>query len=311
MTYISAVVKYHKNRLSFWSCNMHWFVGYLVVCWLLGFITVRGLFQCLVSTVDQSAECRERFLVSRVLWGASLLFTAPLWLPWLLLRIGIRFAGCLKTAWQIRGIAEQYREPVFDPIDERQIGMSASELFGDQTPVFIEWGFQQLSDYQTKPEPVPVYNRYFLGVNGTVFGAVTSVLGSSGPSLFSILSDGTYVETAGTDPCDWGESIVDSDLLHVVCGGACLVDKLLGLHLEALCQEADRRRATILSFEADQLDQVAIYGQRRFWSWRQRMGDNTGPIPECVLPDGVSATVAEVRHHLPATSGPACELARV
>jgi hypothetical protein len=240
-------------------------------------------------------EVCQKLLNYRFMLGVPVLVLAPLWVPLAIVKIGVRVIMCIRASWEMARLAEKYREPsltaIRPPEDDDPVAATIAEL----TPAFLECGFELLGDYQTKSEPLPVRNRYFVGPRGTVFGDITWLMDTCCPGFFSILADGTLVETSGVDEPDSEDVVDDMDLLCINYGADRSVGELLRLHIDALRREATRRRTKILSFQTSQLLEVAIYGQRRFWTWRQRMGDATGPVPPCVVPRGVTVDASQIR----------------
>jgi hypothetical protein len=64
--------------------------------------------------------------------------------------------------------------------------------------------------------------------------------------------------------------------------------------MQAVLEEAIRRGVGVLSFAPEQLKDVSIYGQRKFWSWRERCGDPMGPVPDPAVPSGVPVPASEL-----------------
>jgi hypothetical protein len=259
---------------------MNWLLVYAIVCWIIGLCFAGAVMRW--SFTKPNTSCAAATLPT---WALVFLpvIMAPIWVPIAVVLVALRFVQCLSGVRKLVKVSKQYREPMFQPLSSDALEITA--MFEDFTPDFVEAGFVQLQDFHNKPEPVHTYNRYFLGVDGTVFGDLSVLLGECGVGLFSVLADGTYIETAAVDPLP-GDLPNDDDRVFVVYGGTRSVSELVELHMETVRAEADRRRTSVFSFRACDVREVSIYGNRVFSKWRQRLGEITDSIPEPVIPTG-------------------------
>ncbi|MDA1180706.1 MAG: hypothetical protein O2931_18165 [Planctomycetota bacterium] len=219
----------------------------------------------------------------------------PVVLPLLGVWMAVLFARCVRNQMRIMGVAKSYREPCFRPTNEGDLDSEVGELLDLTTERLLELGFRKLGDYQTKSDPVAVYNRYLSGFGGTIFGDITLVIDEFGIGFMSVLEDGTYVESAATDPYAMSGEVTPSDFLSVNLAGRVTPADLLEVHLLALERECKSRHTRVLLFGDGQLADVSVYGQRRFWTWRKRCGENTGDVPSPVLPVGKAVNFDEIR----------------
>jgi hypothetical protein len=221
-----------------------------------------------------------------------LLLLSPLWLPIALGAFLYAFAHCMFWEWRAMKCAGGYREAQFHPVALDDLPDDTFRRFQRQSCEFVALGMEQLGDYFNKPEPVPVWNRYFRGFEGAVFGDLTDLFDECPAGFLSVLADGTYVETAGCADLHLPDAPQPDDGLRIG-GGLVGVAALCQMHLDAVRDEAERRGTDILAFDDDQLAEVAIYGQRKFYGWRRRAGENVGHVPEPVLPSGRAVRPAD------------------
>lgn len=275
------------NNMAIWYCI---FI-YCAVCWLVGYRVVRIGAGCPDAEEQECAKVLGpvHTMIARWLTVAS----CPIWFPLVL-------AFCLPRALLLRRqlrvlseTAEQFRPPMFEPVDVSTLEEWIGEGFEQGTAEFIPAGFEQLGDYFNKPDPIQVYNRYFIGRGGTIFGSLTAVLESCGAGLYSILEDGTYVETAAIDSFT-DETVEPEDLLHCVYPGERPIAELIEIHQQALCEECEKRQSRVLALTKEQLAEVTVYGAIRFHQWRGRLGDITGDIPAPVIPAGKPVAAEQV-----------------
>jgi hypothetical protein len=266
-------------------------LSYCILCWVFGV----GLRAWITRHLDcDSAALMVPGLAWR--WHAFQYLTViamPILVPLIGLWMIWQFARCVHGQLQIIKVGKRYREPSFRMVDASDLDRDIADQLDEATAAYLELGFRWLGDFQTKSDPVPVYNRYLIGYGGAVIGDITVIFGECGSGFMSVLEDGTYVETATTEPCNMPGELTPSDFLCVNMAGIVPLADAFGVHRAALERECESRRTRLLEFRDDQLREVAVYGQRRFWTWRKCQGDATGDVAVPVLPTG-SAVAPEV-----------------
>jgi hypothetical protein len=226
------------------------------------------------------------------LWTAMVFVAAPLWVPVMLGAWAYAVVSCLLSVWRESKRARGYREPQFVPVELDDLPDETFRRFQRHSSDFVALGMTPLGDYYNKPEPVAVFNRYFSGFEGAAFGDLTDLLDECTPGFFSVLSDGTYVESAGCADLFLAETPEAEDRVRVQCEPSNL-KALCQRHIEAVRDEAQRRGVAVLAFDDEQLAEVAIYGQRKFYTWRRRVGEDVGEVPAPVAPSGRHIPVAK------------------
>jgi hypothetical protein len=274
---------------------MFWFYGFCVLCWLVGAGLVNWAKAAgttapddarAPSASDGGLQVLKYLMTERPLTGALLIALSPLWLPIAAIWIAFRFADCLRSARSFLEIREQYRELQFESARFSELDGWIQDQFEAVSGDFLALGFHPLGDFQSKFEPLPVYNRYFADPDRVVFGDLTALVETCSPGFISVLEDGTYVETSGTEPLECESELCEEDMICLMAAGKRPVAELLEIHRDAVNREASRRGTRVLTFHPNQFREVFVFGQRRFWTWRGRCGDRTGPIPEAVVPIG-------------------------
>lgn len=259
---------------------------YAIVCWAFAAVWLFAGWRFAASQLDW------------IDWGRSwpglaiLLLLAPVWLPVALGACLYAFVPCLFSEWRAMRSARGYREAQFQPVSLDDLPDETFRRFQRQSGEFVALGMEYVGDYFNKPEPVVVWNRYFRGFDGTVFGDLTDLFDECPAGFFSVLADDTYVETAGCGELHLPEAPQPADGLRIG-GGLFNVAALCQMHLDAVRDEAERRGTDILAFDDEQLSEVAIYGQRKFYSWRRRAGEDVGHVPDPVLPSGRAVRLAD------------------
>jgi hypothetical protein len=271
---------------------MYWMLGYCAACWLLAIPFVRRVRRTIRQAFEEAGCDRagSSFLIQLRLFAMFLL--APVAAPWLLYILVRSFFQCLAGTKAGLQEARRYRECQFIPASLGDLDDAHRASCKHLHDEFALAGFSLAAEYQNKLDPVPVYNRYYTHPAGVVIGDVTVLLNTAGAGLMSVLTDGTYVETAGCAPCKMSGEVQDKDLLVVRMAGELPVSELLRRHLQVVESESRRRSARVLRLHPHQIPEIAIYGQRRFWSWRARCGEDVGEVPEAVIPSGCQATPA-------------------
>lgn len=272
---------------------MYWILSYCVLCWLVGSaILVWAYRRCNSEALQEIVgKNRVRWFLSKtlqVLW-------MPLFLPLAVAGTVYRIIQCVRGQMQLAKLAHTYREADFQPIDLSDLDADLAQSVDQATKALQDFGFESIGDFQTKSDPIPVYNRYLSGFGGAVFGDVTILFDECAPGLMSVLEDGTYVETSATEEYSIPGEIEPDDYLAIQMAGPRSLADLIEVHLSAVEQEAKKRGTRVLAFEREQFREVSVYGQRRFWSWRQRCGESTGEVPTPELPRGLALECSEIR----------------
>jgi hypothetical protein len=273
---------------------MFWLFGYCGICWLVGGLYAQWVWRTAIRLraqfdIESLETPKGGFLTTRVILFTMAVVLAPMTLPLALLFVAGLFTftmvKCLCHLQFAYSEAKKYREPQFVLIDVTELDAGYQVALNQLHAEFDSLDFDHYGDFQTKFEPMPVFNLYYWDSLGVVIADITMIDGVCSPGFLSILADGTYIETAGCDPLGL-DSPDATDLICVEAMGKLPVPELYRRHLLAIERESQRRDSAPLSFQADQLSDVSIYGQRRFWSWRQASGEQTGPVPAPVLPAG-------------------------
>ncbi len=272
---------------------MYWILAYCAFSWLVGCGLWAWSNRCGddgsdATVMGASALCWHLIRVVGLLLMPVVLPVMVVWVAW-------RFTMCIRNQVRIMGIARSYREPSFRAVDSRELETEVVQELDAATTQFLQLGFRPLGDFQTKSDPIPVYNRYLSGFGGAIIGDITAMFGECGAGLMSVLEDGTYVETAAAEPYSLPGEVSPADYLSVDMAGQIPVADLLDVHLAALERETKSRKTRILEFRDDQLQDVSIFGQRRFWTWRHRCGDATGEVPAPVVPPGTAVDIDAIR----------------
>lgn len=259
---------------------------YAVSCYAIGAVLLAAGRRIVASRCGW-IDCGQSWSTTAVI----LLF-APVWVPIFLGAAIYAFVRCFFNARRALKEAQSYREAMFQPIELDDLPDETFRRFQRHSNDFLALGMEPIGDYFNKPDPVPVWNRYFLGFGGTVFGDLTDLLEECATGFFSVLADGTYVETAGCEELYLPEPPEPADGLRVQSNPSDL-KSVVQTHLEAVRDEAQRRGVDVLAFAGEQVADVAIYGQRKFYTWRTRAGEDVGQVPAPVAPSGRNVPVAQ------------------
>lgn len=157
-------------------------------------------------------------------------------------------------------VQRQQRDYVFEPVGPRQIPAEMRQFINEYTPGFLRIGFEALGDYQLLPPPLAKFARYFSSPDDHCFGAIVGQHDVQIYLLFSVLEDGTYIETAPLDAKH--ASKPRSDKLKFVLLADMPIDELYEYHMAAVRMYCDELGCDVLRFAPEQFREVSHYGHR-------------------------------------------------
>jgi hypothetical protein len=191
-----------------------------------------------------------------------------------------RSAGDLEVSLSmLRRINRTVREYMFLPVDGGALAEPMRGHFAALTPPFVRLGFHAIGDFQMKPEPVAVHNRFFLSACGRTLATICCVLQTGVASLISVLEDGTCIHTSGTNNPHPERTFTPADRLSLIYLPGGRPRNMLRRHEEAIRTAAG---AEAIRFHRDQFRAMMVYDQRLFNRWRFRHGtlDREPPAPD-------------------------------
>lgn len=263
---------------------MFWIGSYCVLCWLVGAPFL--IWTAMRGAADDAETEETRKAINTP--GVVPLFVAclPFWLPIVFVQSTKFLLQQLILILRLRRARKTYREPNFQAVRYFDLAPYVRSGFEQWNGEYLSLGFEMLGDFQTKSDPVPVFNRCYVGCEGTVFADVTALLDQSCVGMVSLLMDGTCISTSGMDDFGVEGQQTDEDLLHVAMAGKRPLPELLDMHLVATEYEAMRRGTQVMSIAPERFQDVFIFDARRYGRWRQRCGETRGKIPAPDVPSG-------------------------
>jgi hypothetical protein len=240
-------------------------LAYLLVCWLLALILVRVVLQ-------QSPEDERPGDGTPPLTGLLLLVFAPVFLPYV---AGLTAAGVIKHLLYLRLLRRtlrKVREYEFNPVDIHEVDDSIRQHFETVAPALRELGFDQLGDFQLKPEPAEVHGRIFQGDDGEVLACARQVLDTSSVSFISVLEDGACIHTTSVPDPHPELTMLPEDRLCVSYRPETPIADLHSQHREIVWKLAGDNGTRVLCFPREQFAAVLVYDQCSFNRWRYRQG---------------------------------------
>ena len=164
----------------------------------------------------------------------------------------------------------EYHDYTFEPLTPIMLPHRASHHFEEHTPRFESLGFERIGDFQLHPTPCPAFARYFVSRDGSVFGGLDDYEGMRTYSFFSVLEDGTYLETGKSRPIVQPRGNVDK--MRFVYVPDASLDEVYKRHLKSLGR-LEQKHGPALNYDTDQFREVVSYGHKLVhWSaYRQGM----------------------------------------
>lgn len=191
--------------------------------------------------------------------------------------LGVRTA--IKVV--LRRIQSRYYDYIFEPL--RKLSRATRRHFEKHTGTLEDLGFRRIGDYSLLPMPLSLLVRYFVGPDGRTFAEISEFGEAQIFSVVSVLSDGTYVESAA---CEL-ENLPDRSTGMIWNSQPNATPEQLYDSHRLLLAELERNEGlTPLVFQAEDFAQVAQYGHRLAHWWFYDRALRNEPPPEPVLEGG-------------------------
>jgi len=289
-------------------------IGYLVVCWA-GTVLVMNSWCPEEDESESGAAYRQalsKYAVGiRVVLVIETIFLGPL-LPLFLVY-------CCVNGWREhrawRKFARTHREVTFDRRHVANMPRAAQDHIERHEPILQEFGFSPEGSYLLKPEPLPIYTKYFISQEGEAVVDVSLIGDSTSYSFTSILENGHVLQTACAEAIAPMDDFNESGRFtgHMVARNSdqdC-VSTLYQRHRETLSELEREFGCETLHFRMDQVQAVMRYVNLVFGEVKFALGKLNAPPPPSVCPDGRAKSVSQRQAAIPAqtTTGRGQEVA--
>ena len=190
----------------------------------------------------------------------------------------------VRTAVRIvlRDFQSRYHDYVFKPLVK--LAWGTRRHFDKHTGPIEGLGFRRIGDYSLLPWPLCFVVRFFVAPDGRAFANISEFGEVQMFCFVSVLSDGTYVESAAYEI----DKLPDRSTGMIWnAQPKATPEQLYASHVRVLADLERNEGLTPLVFEADDFAQVAQYGHRLANWWFYDRGLRKQPPPEPVLEQGV------------------------
>jgi hypothetical protein len=213
-------------------------------------------------------------------WGIVLL--APLFMP-----LGVGFLGyCVVGAYReqqsLERSARTFRAYEFVEVNKLHLDDWVREHFELHTPPLVRLGYDLIGDYRLKPEPIEVYDRFFLSGGGETLASICALLDTSAVCLISVLENGTSVNTCASEDPHPDDLCKPQDQVWTTFLPDASIEDLHYQHQQVLQERCVGEGTRVLRLRKEQFREVVTYDQRIQCRWRFRNGrmDQDPPAPD-------------------------------
>ena len=154
----------------------------------------------------------------------------------------------------------EYRDYTFEPLVPLLLPHRAAHHFERHTPRIESLGFRRIGDYRLQPDPCPAVARYFVSRDGKIFGGLDDYEGMRTYCFFSVLADGTYLET-GKSRRFVNNSSGYGELLRFECVADGTIDEVYEKHCRTL-EKLEKTNGPAFAYDSDEFREVVSYGHR-------------------------------------------------
>ncbi len=153
----------------------------------------------------------------------------------------------------------EYHDYTFEPLAPMMLPHRAVHHFEEHTPRIESLGFRRIGDFQLQPHPCPVVARFFVGRDGKIFAGLDDYEGIRSYSFFSVLHDGTYLETGKSRQV--AEPRGDEELLRFECIADGSLDEVYRRHCQTL-EKLEKKHGPAFIYDSEEFREVVSYGHR-------------------------------------------------
>jgi hypothetical protein len=252
---------------------------YCGLCWLFMLFVLRDAWR----QVRVSGGLIDKDAWWELKWCLRCFIAAPIMLPICLVLCLVDWASDCRGRKKRRQ-RRRYREYLFRPVAPGELNRDVGQFFDEHTGPLKDLQFRQIGDYWLWREPPAYIEREFISADGRTFAAISAIDEVRNVEFFSVLTDGSYFETAlilyDGHESDTGHQ--DYDRMHVEWHRDWSIERVFQRHARRL----DAASCEAFSYQPEDVRAVSIYASRssghRLYNEGKR--GELPPPPELPLP---------------------------
>ncbi len=187
--------------------------------------------------------------------------------------------------WQMQRTWRTFHPYQFERVEATQVGRKTRDFWNSASADFEQLGFRWIGDFCLERGLGRNETRFYFSRDGAVLGAAVDKEGTRSVCCTSLLTDGTYVETAPVErlpvweTCAWP--------LVVVCAGEAPVTEIYQQHCDAVARLAIERGGA-LALEERHVADLCTYGRALI---HEHVFPGTVPDEQTGLPQSLAQLV--------------------